>query len=380
MMSSPSTIKLTDTILEVPVRKPRTQPTSSVIDITPPKQPKIPPVAPRADRGKGIAIDYIKPLIKLIKASSEVRPDPDEPIRIPYDTHGKLYHLTNDEIKEHLDREENMKKSIEEAKLLAISKLELIKVVAEVKFLIREHFQKVKREMKLKKKRFDPYMWTTTSRLKPEPITDVKIHDNTKPVVLTVYRGTNRRNFKVHNSFKFGDFRITELDELGPIIEKKKNKIVGKLMISLGKIYERLNKNPEELGIQSALPTPLQAQSQSSRRKRKHMEMEPEIRIPGLECNRSLPEGVLFVNNMVIEEPEYGMFFIDVFSDKAFQRINDMHKVDIETLLTYLVMASNINTLENHRFCLKLRDLIGKHPDQEKLKSNRVKLEALGYK
>ncbi|GKE27351.1 hypothetical protein Tco_1442735 [Tanacetum coccineum] len=109
------------------------------------------------------------------------------------------------------------------------------------------------------------------------------------------------------------------------------------------------------------------------------MEMEPEI-IPSLECNRSLPEGVLFVNNMVIEEPEYGMFFINVFSDKAFQRINDMHKVDIETLLTYLAMASNINTLENHRFCLKPRDLIGKHPDQEKLKSNRVKLEALGYK
>ncbi|GKE27352.1 hypothetical protein Tco_1442736 [Tanacetum coccineum] len=261
MMSSPSIIKLTDTILEVPVCKPRTQPTGSVIDITPPKQPEIRPVAPRADRGKGIAIDYIEPPIKLIKASSEVRPDPDEPVRIPYDIHGKLYHLTNYEIKEHLDREEKMKKSIKEEKLLAISKLELIKVVAEVKFLIREHFQKVKREMKLKKKRFDQYMWTTTSRLKPEPITDVKIHANTKPVVLTVYRGTNRRNFKVHNPFKFGDFRITELDELGPVIEKKKNKIVGKLMISLGKRYERLNKIPEELRIQSALPAPLQAQS-----------------------------------------------------------------------------------------------------------------------
>nr|GEX39226.1 ribonuclease H-like domain, reverse transcriptase, RNA-dependent DNA polymerase [Tanacetum cinerariifolium] len=49
--------------------------------------------------------------------------------------------------------------------------------------------------------------------------------------------------------------------------------------------------------------------------KRKHIELEPEIKVPGLECNRSLPEGVLFVNNMVIEEPEYGIFFTDVFED-----------------------------------------------------------------
>ncbi|GJW65511.1 hypothetical protein Tco_0117395 [Tanacetum coccineum] len=151
-------------------------------------------------------------------------------------------------------------------------------------------------------------------------------------------------------------------------------------MISLGKRYERLKKIPEELGIQSALPAPAQAQSQSSGNKRKHMELEPEIRIPGLECNKSLPEGVPFVNNMVIEEPEYEMFFIDVFGDVALQRMNDIHKVDIESLLTYLVMASNITTSKNQRFCLKLRQLIGNHPNQEKLKSKKVKLEALGYK
>ncbi|GKG40137.1 hypothetical protein Tco_0466914, partial [Tanacetum coccineum] len=60
------------------------------------------------------------------------------------------------------------------------------------------------------------------------------------------------------------------------------------------------------------------APSQSSRRKRKHMELEPEIKVPRLECNRSLPEGVPFVNNIVIEEPEYGIFFTDVFGDQAF--------------------------------------------------------------
>ncbi|GJV28460.1 hypothetical protein Tco_1384908 [Tanacetum coccineum] len=239
-----------------------------------------------------------------------------------------------------------MKKAAEEAKLLAMSKPEIIKVVheealkagndpkilesakwgsgcqkihdAEMKVLNREHSPKVKKVMKLRKKRLDQYMWTTTSRIKPEPITDVKIHPNTKPAVIIVYKGTNRRNFfgAVHNPF----------------------------------------------------------------RKRKIMEFEPAIHIPALECNESLPKNVLFVNNMVIEEPEYGMFFIDVFGDEAFQRMNDIHKVDIETLLTYLVMASNINTPEDTRFCLKLRKLIKSHLDQEKLKSKKVKLESVGYK
>ncbi|GJZ76065.1 hypothetical protein Tco_0640530 [Tanacetum coccineum] len=202
------------------------------------------------------------------------------------------------------------------------------------------------------------------------------------PAVLIVYRGTNRRNFDVHNPFKFADFGVTELDELGPIIEKKKNKIVGELMISLGKTYERLRKILKELGIQSSLPPPApeQASSQFSGRKRTRMELEPKIRIPALECNMSLPEGVPFVNNMVIEEPEYGMFFTDVFGDEAFQRWSGINKVEVETLITYLVMASNITTPKNARFCQKLRELIAKHPDQEKLKSRRVKLEDVGSK
>ncbi|GKF24638.1 hypothetical protein Tco_0076960, partial [Tanacetum coccineum] len=75
-------------------------------------------------------------------------------------------------------------------------------------------------------------------------------------------------------------------------------------MNSLSRRYERINKIPKELRIPSALPAPIpeQASSKSSRRKRKHMELEPEINIPGLECNRTLPENVPFVNNMVIEE------------------------------------------------------------------------------
>ncbi|GKB80841.1 hypothetical protein Tco_0947736 [Tanacetum coccineum] len=106
------------------------------------------------------------------------------------------------------------------------------------------------------KKRLEQYMWTTYSRLRHELITYVKIHANSKPIVLIFYKANDRRNFQVYNPFKFADFGVTELDELGPIIQMKKNKIVGELMISLGKRYERLRKIPEELGIYLALPPP----------------------------------------------------------------------------------------------------------------------------
>ncbi|GJR28457.1 hypothetical protein Tco_1104689 [Tanacetum coccineum] len=200
---------------------------------------------------------------------------------------------------------------------------------AEHQVLKREHFQKVKRLTELNKKRAKQYMWTMTNRIKPEPISNVNIHPNTKPVVLSVYRNNDKRKFDVHQPFKFIDFGITKLDESG--------------------------------------------------RKRKHMELEPEVKVPGLECNRSLPEGVPFANNMVIEDPEYGIFFTDVFGDQAFQRWNDIHKVGVDSLVSYLVMALIVKTEENARFSLKLRMLIVVHPDQEKLKSKKVKLETLGY-
>nr|GFB67820.1 copia protein [Tanacetum cinerariifolium] len=74
--------------------------------------------------------------------------------------------------------------------------------------------------------------------------------------------------------------------------------------------------------------------------KRKHIELEPEIKIPRLECNRALPKNVLFINNMVIEEPEYRIFFTDEFDDQAFQRWSDINKVRMEALVLYLVAAS----------------------------------------
>ncbi|GJV91665.1 hypothetical protein Tco_1539478 [Tanacetum coccineum] len=243
-----------------------------------------------------------------------------------------------------------MKKAIEEAKLFAMSRPEVIKVVheeakklgtdlkeaistkagetfkkaqdAEHEVFKKEHSKKIKRLTKLNRRRAEEFKWTMTNRIKPKPIIDVRIYPNTKPIIASVFRNNIKRNFNVHNPFKFTDFGITELDELGPIIQKKKNFVVKDLMTSLSKRYERLNKIPEELRIQSALPAPVleQASSQTSRRKRKHMELELEVKVPGLECNKSLPEGVPFVNNMVIKEPKYGIFFTDVFGDQEFQR------------------------------------------------------------
>ncbi|GKD42613.1 hypothetical protein Tco_1267258, partial [Tanacetum coccineum] len=226
------------------------------IDITPPEQLESPPVASKADKGNSVATkETEEPTMKLVPASREVCQDPDEPIRVPYEIHGKIYQLTNDEIQAHMDKKRKSRKLLRkqsvDLKILASAKggQEFKKIQdVELQVLNREYSQ--------------------------------KIHPNIKPAVLTIHRGNDRRNFDVHNLFKFVNFGVTELDELGPIIENKKNKIVGE--------------------------------------KRKHMELELEIRVAGMECNISLPEGVPYINNMVIEEPEYGMFFIDVFGDGAF--------------------------------------------------------------
>ncbi|GKE97275.1 hypothetical protein Tco_1582130, partial [Tanacetum coccineum] len=225
-------------------------------------------------------ITHLESSQKLVPASHIVRPDPDEPVKVEFMINGKMVYFTKQEIQEYWDKEEKMKKADEEAKLLAISKPEVIKVVqeeaekigldpkkiastkagekfkkaqdAEHQVLKREHSKKVKRLTKLNKRRAKEYMWTMTNKIKPKPITDIKIHPNTKPVVVFVFMNNDKRNFDVHNPFKFIDFGITELDEL--------------------------NKIPKELRIQSDLPAPVpeQPSSQTSGRKRKHMELEPK--------------------------------------------------------------------------------------------------------
>ncbi|GJS99326.1 hypothetical protein Tco_0820496 [Tanacetum coccineum] len=227
----------------------------------------------------------------LVTASTIIRPDPDKLVRVEFMINRKIVYLAEQEIQEYWDKEEKMKKAAEEAKLLAMYRPEVIKVVheeakklridpkdvistkagetfkkaqdAEHEVLKREHSKKVKQLTKLNRSRVEEYMWTMTNRIKPEPITDVRIHPITKPIVASVFRNNDKRNFDFHQPFKFSDFGISELDELGPIIQKKKNSVVKDLMTSLSKRYERLKKIPEEHGIQSDLPALVPEQASS---------------------------------------------------------------------------------------------------------------------
>ncbi|GJW31293.1 hypothetical protein Tco_0051325 [Tanacetum coccineum] len=262
-----------------------------------------------------------------------------------------------------------MERVSQEAKLIKLSKPELIKAVEEVAskagvdpkdprisnggkeflkiqdaeyiILQREHLAK------LKKIRFDQYVWNTQNKLKPEKIIDILIHPNIRPIIITIYMINDRRNFDVYKNFKFGDFGVSEWDELG------------------------------EHGINPSLLLYEQDPSLSSSRKRKALELEPEVRIAGLECNRSLLEGIMFVNNKVIKRPEHVIFFIDAFGDQAFQRISDIYKVEVKSLLGYMVMAGNVSTLEYLEVLCVERNMIDEHLDKEKLKSNKVKLEEI---
>ncbi|GKC63589.1 hypothetical protein Tco_1096187, partial [Tanacetum coccineum] len=211
------------------------EPTGPVIYITSPSQPESSQVIQRTDKGKGITIDdNEEPIRKRVHASREIHQDLDEPIRVPYEIYGKMYQLRNDEIQAHLDKEEKIVKVVEVAKLLAMSKLELIKVAHEEALNLGIH---------------------------PKVLASEKGGYEFKRIQDS--KGNDRINFNVHNPFKFADFGVNELDELGSIIEKKKNKIIGELMISLGKRYERLKKISEDLGIQLALPPPAPEQGSS---------------------------------------------------------------------------------------------------------------------
>ncbi|GJR18010.1 hypothetical protein Tco_0966537 [Tanacetum coccineum] len=178
--------------------------------------------------------------IELVKASSIVLPGPDEP-------------------------EEAEKIRLDPKATKGAKAGEMFKKAqdAEHAVLKRQHTEKVRKSLELRKHKYDSYMWTVSSRLKPEPITDIKIHPKTKPMVITVYRGTDGRNFEVHEPFLFGAFGIFELDELREIIPNKKNAVVKDLINSLSQRYERLKKIPEELGIHYALPAPAPEQAAS---------------------------------------------------------------------------------------------------------------------
>ncbi|GKD19926.1 hypothetical protein Tco_1209084 [Tanacetum coccineum] len=124
------------------------------------------------------------------KKSTKVHRDPDAPVLVPYEIHGKLYHLTEEQIQAHLDKEEKMEQAAKEARL---SKHELIKVVHEeatkdgvnpkalsrkkggheflkiqddkMNVLKRERLEKFTKAKELRKKIIDQYRWTTTRRI-----------------------------------------------------------------------------------------------------------------------------------------------------------------------------------------------------------------------
>ncbi|GJY29695.1 hypothetical protein Tco_0405462 [Tanacetum coccineum] len=209
------------------------QPITSVIS-----HPESSHVTPRIDKGKGIATESNEdPSKRLVPASTIIRLDLDEP------------------------------KATEEAKLLAMSRPEVIKVVQEEVDKIGldpKKLQVPKQARSSKRLRMLSMKSSRESTLKrPEPITDVRIHPNIKPIIVSVFRNNDKRNFDVHQPFKFSDFGIIELDELGLIIQKKKNFVVKDLMTSLRKRYERLKKIPKELRIQSALPSQVPEQALS---------------------------------------------------------------------------------------------------------------------
>ncbi|GJU89138.1 hypothetical protein Tco_1301561 [Tanacetum coccineum] len=51
------------------------------------------------------------------------------------------------------------------------------------------------------------------------------------------------------------------------------------------------------------------------KKKRNAFELEPKTYITGPHCNRALPEGVKFKENKAIEEPKFGLMFMDEFRD-----------------------------------------------------------------
>ncbi|GJV53627.1 hypothetical protein Tco_1449368 [Tanacetum coccineum] len=117
IIGSLSRPQLTDPIVEVQVSQPTDDP---------------PHTTPKDNKGKGIARDTNESPYKLVPASKEVCSDPNTLVLIPYEINGKMYQLTNEQIHAHIEKEERMQKVAQEAKLIELSKPELIKVAEEV--------------------------------------------------------------------------------------------------------------------------------------------------------------------------------------------------------------------------------------------------------
>nr|GEW11094.1 hypothetical protein [Tanacetum cinerariifolium] len=93
---------------------------------------------------------------KLVKASSIVLLGLDALVLFPYKINGKLVYLTEEQFQAHVDKNDQIKNVEEEAKNLAMTKIEAKD--AKMQVHKRNHTKKVKRLTELNKKRDEQYM------------------------------------------------------------------------------------------------------------------------------------------------------------------------------------------------------------------------------
>ncbi|GJY34739.1 zinc finger, CCHC-type containing protein [Tanacetum coccineum] len=122
---------------------------------------------------------------------------------------------------------------------------------------------------------------------------------------MLVYKNNNVKDFELHREFIFGDFGIGEWYELGFILKSQKNKVVPDMLRSLSNMYAKLKEISKSLNIDVLISLPLQDTSLPKQKKRKTMELESETYIVSLHYNRVQLKGVKFIENIVIEEPEF---------------------------------------------------------------------------
>nr|GEW30812.1 hypothetical protein [Tanacetum cinerariifolium] len=198
-----SSVTLTLTLINIPANVEGENATSTTTEEPPSHTEGETKVPTMANKRKGIATESNEdPSNKLVHVSTIIHLDPDEEVKVPYMINRKMYYLTDREMQAYLDKEEKMKKVVEEAKLLAVSGSEEIKVV-------REEAKKLE--------------------IHPKEVISTKAGEQFKKAQMLSMKSSRERTLK-----------------------------------------------------------------------------------------RSLSKGVSFVNNMVTEEPEYEIFFTNVFGDQAF--------------------------------------------------------------
>nr|GEW18085.1 ribonuclease H-like domain-containing protein [Tanacetum cinerariifolium] len=168
----------------------------------------------KVDIRKGIAKETDDSSLKLVQATRE---------------------LTKEEIQSHIEKKEQIERATQEAKLIELSKPDLIKVVKEV---------------------------ASEAGVDPKALRSSK---------------GGKEILKKHNA-EFKVFQIEHLEKL-----KKSRELKNKR-------FDQLKEISGELGINLSLPLHELDHSLSSSQKRKELELGPEIHIAGLECNHSLLE------------------------------------------------------------------------------------------